>query len=286
MRLLRSTIVSEQVVLLPKAAGKRFATVDSSEVVQRVTLEQVASAQRGVRQLSASDRTALAACWRRLREAAVQSLRDRTLAKQAATRARDAAKRLAGRTDLTVLTVPLMQEELRARRLRGEEIDRIPTTRPEALAALQAARRAQADIPTPPPDPAAAQGARSGDGGDSEDGGDGGGRGNGSGGGRSGCVHSDGGSLLGRRCLSLHQGRFYPATVAMYSPTATKWRYLVHWDDGVRHHWDGEPDSLGPDGQSSVQLLRESRQRCICMRCVLTDPTGTPVFTGSIPRHV
>ena len=103
------------------------------------------------------------------------------------------------------------------------------------------------------------------------------------------CVHSGGGSLLGRRCLSLHQGRFYPATVAMYSPTATKWRYLVHWDDGVRHHWDGEPDSLGPDGQGavhSVQLLRKSRQRCICMRCVLTDPTGTPVFTGSIPRHV
>ena len=87
----------------------------------------------------------------------------------------------------------------------------------------------------------------------------------------------------------MHQGRFYPATVAMYSPTATKWRYLVHWDDGVRHHWDGEPDSLGPDGQGAVQCPAAPREPSVLhmhVHCVLTDPTGTPVFTGSIPHHV
>jgi hypothetical protein len=37
-------------------------------------------------------------------------------------RARAAARRLAGRSDVSELTVPLMQEELRLRRARGEEI--------------------------------------------------------------------------------------------------------------------------------------------------------------------
>ena len=38
--------------------------------------------------------------------------------------------------------------------------------------------------------------------------------------------------------------------------------------------WDGEMDSDGPDGVSSVQLLSESVERCTCPRCMLAPPTG------------
>ena len=38
--------------------------------------------------------------------------------------------------------------------------------------------------------------------------------------------------------------------------------------------WDGEMDSDGPDGVSSVQLLSESGERCMCPRCMLASPTG------------
>ena len=70
--------------------------------------------------------------------------------------ARAAARRLAGRTDISQLTVPLMQEELRLRRARGEEIARIPSNRPEALSALREARASVAEIPTQTIAPAAA----------------------------------------------------------------------------------------------------------------------------------
>ena len=169
-----------------------------------------------------------------------------------------------------------MQEELRARRQRGEAIAAIPAARADALAALEAARTARPDIPRPAADE------------DVDDDADDGGAGRSAGADGAGDGHAGGpstrGRLLGRRVLSLNQGRFWPGTVALYSPTATKWLYLVHWDDGVTHKWDGEPDCDGPDGQSTVQLLEETVQSCMCARCLLTGPAGCPVTTGSLPR--
>ena len=112
--------------------------------------------------------------------------------------------------------------------------------------------RARPDIPRPAADE------------DVDDDADDGGAGRSAGADGAGDGHAGGpstrGRLLGRRVLSLNQGRFWPGTVALYSPTATKWLYLVHWDDGVTHKWDGEPDCDGPDGQSTVQLLEETVQ--------------------------
>ena len=109
-------------MLLPLAHGVRFAIVNASEVIQRVVLESVDGERRGVRRLREDDRTALAECYLRLQGAAAQAIRDREAAKQVAQRAREAAKRVAGRSDLSALTVPLMQEELRTRKQRGEAI--------------------------------------------------------------------------------------------------------------------------------------------------------------------
>ena len=58
------------------------------------------------------------------------------------------AKRKAGEADVTVLTVPLMQQELRARLAHGEEIEvPFPKRRADVLALLQAARQARPSIP-------------------------------------------------------------------------------------------------------------------------------------------
>ena len=145
---------------------------------------------------------------------------------------------------------------------------------------MQSARRAVADIPDAPVavrsgDPGGDGGGDDGDDGDSGDGGDGGG----------GDARAANGSYLGRRCMSVHEGRFYPATVFQYAPAATKWRYLVHWDDGVTHRWDGEQDTNGPKGQSSVQLLSERVQTCKCARYILADPNGCAVATGRIAAN-
>ena len=64
-----------------------------------------------------------------------------------------------------------------------------------------------------------------------------------------------------------------------------RWKYLIHWDDGVTHRWDGEPHSDGPDGQSSVQLLRDSVKVCMCARCVLSDPNRCAMEIGRIPAN-
>jgi hypothetical protein len=76
----------------------------------------------------------------------------------------DDLRRIQGRDDIERLAVPLMQEELRARRARGEEIEVTLTSRRDDLRrALAAARAANPDIPVVAaiPAPAAAAAAAS-----------------------------------------------------------------------------------------------------------------------------
>ena len=51
--------------------------------------------------------------------------------------------------------------------------------------------------------------------------------------------------------------------------------YELHYnDDGEVARWDGQPDADGPDGVSSIRLLPDVVDRCMCARCTLTDPNG------------
>ena len=61
------------------------------------------------------------------------------------------AKRTAGERDVSVLTLELLREEIRARRARGERIDApLPTHKAELVEVVRAARRAAPSIPQPP----------------------------------------------------------------------------------------------------------------------------------------
>ena len=96
------------------------------------------------------------------------------------------------------------------------------------------------------------------------------------------------GSLVGRRVMAWYEwvdtdpprAEWLRATVVMSvvkyrRRVQSEFKYLLHCDvDGADFAWDGEMDSDGPDGVSSVQLLSESVERCMCPRCMLASPTG------------
>lgn len=130
----------------------------------------------------------------------------------------------------------MIQEELRLRRARGEEISAIPARKPEALAELRAAHAANSDIPdvTIPPttatdpqrnnpqsDPTAAP------------------------------VAYDA-SLVGRRVLATFTDedvddapQWYPATLVMYRPKATSYNFLMHFETAGRALWASQTRVCG-----------------------------------------
>ena len=90
--------------------------------------------------------------------------------------------------------------------------------------------------------------------------------------------------MVGRRAIAWYEwpesdpprAEWLRATVVKYRPRVrSELKYLLHYDvDGEDFAWDGEGDDEGPNGVSSVQLLSESVERCTCLRCTLTSPTG------------
>ena len=148
--------------LRPMAVGLRFGRISAAEV--HCVLHPNPTAQPGVLELPAAEQLALDASIDGLRAAAVETIRERRLARARAKQQKDDLRRIQGRDDIERLTVPLMQEELRARRARGEEIEVTLTSRRDDLRrALAAARAANPDIPVVAaiPAPAAAAAAAS-----------------------------------------------------------------------------------------------------------------------------
>ena len=76
------------------------------------------TAQPGVLELPAAEQLALDASIDGLRAAAVETIRECRLARARAKQQKDDLRRIQGRDDIERLTVPLMQEELHARRSR------------------------------------------------------------------------------------------------------------------------------------------------------------------------
>ena len=148
--------------LRPMAVGLRFGRISAAEV--HCVLHPNPTAQPGVLELPAAEQLALDASIDGLRAAAVETIRERRLARARAKQQKDDLRRIQGRDDIERLTVPLMQEELRARRARGEEIEVTLTSRRDDLRrALAAARAANPNIPVVAaiPAPAAAAAAAS-----------------------------------------------------------------------------------------------------------------------------
>ena len=132
--------------LRPMAVGLRFGRISAAE--GHCVLHPNPTAQPGVLELPAAEQLALDASIDGLRAAAVETIRERRLARARAKQQKDDLRRIQGRDDIERLTVPLMQEELRARRARGEEIEVTLTSRRDDLRrALAAASAANPDIP-------------------------------------------------------------------------------------------------------------------------------------------
>ena len=117
-----------------------------------VQLEAVTVEGRARLQLASEQHSALTGQLVELRDAAMHTLHERAAAKVQNKLAADALKRAAGRTDITKLTVPLIIEELKLRRTRGEAIASLPSgsRRDAALQLLVTARAAAPDIPDIP----------------------------------------------------------------------------------------------------------------------------------------
>ena len=175
--------------------------------------------------------------WRQL---AIEAVRERVAAKAQAKAVADQVKRAAGEKDATVLTVDLLKEELRLRRARGEDIERMPKNRAEALEMIAAARRAAPNIPI------AAAAAPDG-------------------------VTYDA-SLVGRKALVTYpdeQGetQWYPALIVEYRPRARMYHYVIHFEQDGVEILVGLPDE-------SVQLAEDSTTHCRCPRCLLASADG------------
>ena len=113
--------------LRPMAVGLRFGRISAAEV--HCVLHPNPTAQPGVLELPAAEQLALDASIDGLRAAAVETIRECRLARARAKQQKDDLRRIQGRDDIERLAVPLMQEELRARRARGEEIEVTLTSR-------------------------------------------------------------------------------------------------------------------------------------------------------------
>lgn len=213
-------------------------------------------------QLASEQHAALTGQLVELRDAAMHTLHERAAAKVQNKLAADALKRAAGRADITKLTVPLIIEELKLRRSRGEAIAHLPSgSRRDAVLQLLVTARAAApdipDIPAPAAGPAPTAAAAD-------------------------------PSLVGRlamatyldeageeqwcapllaTCLTTncegdtpcHANR-YRATVVKYNPDARTYPFLLHFE------LDGEVlDVSFPD--PTVKLLEGSVTHCKCLRC-------------------
>ena len=167
-----------------------------------------------------------------LEGAAVIAIRERVQSRLAAQQAAAAAKRLAGRADAAKLTVPLMLEELCARRERGEEVDMRVRRRDDVLQELQRVRTTVPDIPQP--------GLWAGGEGDDDSR-------------EASNDHEQAatapGSLVGRRAIAWYEwpesgpprAEWLRATVVKYRPRVrSELKYLLHYDvDGEDFAWGG-----------------------------------------------
>lgn len=253
-----------------RTEGVRFIKISSNDVIQPVRVAPTGIP--GVLELDADQRRVLADREPELRATAIAAMRERAVAKEKVKAAADEAKRLAGRKDMSVLTVELIKEELRLRRARGETIDRLGANKAEALEILAAARSAAPSVPTLPPvaapapavapapaaAPAAAADAPASTSATIDH-----------------AASATGGgaraALVGRRVMATYldqygETQWYPATIVQHRPRATKYHFVVHYDEG-EEILVGLPDD-------SVRLMEARVSHCKCARCCLSGPEG------------
>ena len=284
--------------LRPMASGQRFGRVAVHEVHSALHPTRIAG-QPGVLQLPAAEQHAIDERIDELRAAAIETIRERRLARERAKQKKEDLRRREGREDVERLTVPLMQEELRARRTRGEDIEVALTSRRDELRrALLAARAANPDIPVAapaaatlaaattvdaaagvaltarvapaaPPDtaapaaaaPALAPAAAT-------------------------AIEADSMQtraalepLVGRRVMAIWRDPdeddaepdWYPATLVHLRPRALD--FMMHFDDGMQ-----EPGITLPD--DTIRLLDERVDHCTCIRCCADGSVGRALPLG------